>query len=336
MTKKDNNGELVYFAKSKGTFYIECGNAFLVQGNKEYKSFDYVNGPVLFDKNNNPVYTARDSANDYNDKSRIMIGNKEGITYSGNIYEYKITPSGKLVYVVSKVKGYNKGEDAVYENFIIVDGVESKHYNSVSNVTFTDWEVPVFTASNKDNKYFIVKGDKVISEKYDNIYDYTFMKDGSLAYIGSNFGNYEKQVPDNNFVHISGKEFGPYEFISMADYTSGKYILTDYNNNYAFVSGKLINPTEYIYKYTVTSNNGKSEEHDGIDIAKLINGKVVYISVDNINRVNYKNKYSLYIDNKLTADDYESIMDFYYDKSTGTLSFVAGKGNSFFLLEYKI
>jgi len=336
MTKKDNSGELVYFAKSKGNFYAERGNAFLVQGKKEYKPFDYVTGPVLFDKNNTPIYTASDSAKDLYYRTRIMIGNREGETFTGNIYEYKITPSGRLAYVVSKVKGYTKGEDAVYESFLVIDGAEGKHFNSISNVTFTGDDVPAFTASDKSNKYFVVKGDKIISEKYDNIYDYTFMKDGSLAYIGNNFGNYDKQVPDKNFVHILGKKYDSFDFITMADYTAGKYIVTDANDNFVFITSMLISPKDYIYKYTVISNKWKSDSYDFIDMAKLFNGIAVYVSGDLGGRRNYTYKYKLFIDNKPATDEYDNLRDPVYDKAAKILSFIGCRDKNFYLLEFKL
>lgn len=336
MTKKDNNGELVYFAKSKGNFYVERGNAFLVQGKKEYRSFDYVSGPVMFDNNNNPVYTASDSVKDYDSRTRIMIGNKEGESFTGNIYEYKLTPSGKLAYVVSKIKGYSKGEDPVYENFMVIDGEEGRHYNSLSNVTFSGNDVPAFTASDKSNKYFVVKGDKIISEKYDNIYDYTFMKDGSLSYVGNNFGNYDKQIPDKNFIYIYGKKYGPFEFVTMTDYNAGKYIITDANDNFVFITGTLINPKDYIYKYKVTTRSWESEPYDAIDMADIYNGKIVYVSGEFNDRTTFTYKYRLFIDNKPVTDYYDNIRDQYFDKQSGTLSFIGCKGKSLYLLEFKL
>ncbi|HEY3251795.1 MAG TPA: hypothetical protein VGK25_11815 [Ignavibacteria bacterium] len=332
MTKTDLNGELTYVAKSKGNFYTENGNTFLVQGSKEYKSFDYIFGPVLFDKNNNPVYVSSDSIGDYKYRSRMMLGSKESKSYNGNIYEYKFTPSGKLAYVLTRDKKINGGDS--YENILVIDGEEGKPYQSISNLTFTYGDVPVFTASNKNNKYFVVKDDKVISEKYDNIYDYRFFKDGSLSYIGNNFGDYEKQVPDKNYIYILGKKFGPYEFISMADYTAGKYILTDENDNYVFVSGKLIDRTNYYYKYKVTTNKWESPEYDFIDMVKMSNGKVIYVSGNYTDRTNYIYKYSLCINNMPVAEDYESISELIIDKNSGMISCIGCKNNSFYLLEF--
>lgn len=329
-TRLDNNGDLVYFAKSKGKFWVERGNAFLVQGKKEYKAFDYVSGPVLFDKNNTPVYTATDSVKEWDGRSRLMTGDKEGKAYLGYIYDVKITPSGKMAYVVSKPSG----ENAVNNSFVVIDGKEQKSYTGISNITFTSGDVPVFTASNKNNKYFVVKDDKVISAKYDNIYDYSFMNDGSLAYIGNDFGNYEKQVPDKHYVHILGKKYGPFEFVTMADYKSGKYILVDKNDNFAFVTGKLINPKDYVYKYKVTGNDWESREFDGIDNIMMVNGKVFYIGSEMIDRTNYTYKYKLYNNTKLIAEDYDLIMEPDYNAGTGKITSVARKGNSFYLLEY--
>jgi hypothetical protein len=336
MTKKDNNGDLVYFAKSKGTFYVERGNAFLVQGKKEYRSFDYVSGPVLFDKNNNPVYTASDSLKDSESRTRIMIGDKEGESFSGNIYEYKLTPSGKLAYVVSKVKGYSKGEDAVNESFLVIEGEEGKHYNSLSNVTFSAGGVVAFTASDKNNKFFVVKGEKIISEKYDNIYDYTFMKDGSLAYIGSNFGNYDKKIPDKNYVYILGEKYGPFEFVSMTDYNAGKYIVTDANDNFVFITSTLVNPADYIYKYKVIARGWESPLYDAIDMANIYNGRIVYVSGEINDRSPYTYKYRLFIDNKSVTESYDNIREPVFDKSTGMLSFIGCKDNNFYILEFKL
>lgn len=333
MVKKDNSGGLAYIAKSKGTFYTEKGNTFLVQGNKEYKSFDFVYGPAVFDKLNNPVYVASDSIGEYLYRSRLVVGNKEGQPYNGNIYEYKITPGGKISYVVSTQEPTQKKGEYKYESFLVLDEDESRRYSSISSLSFIEGDIPVFTASDKSGKYFVVKGDRKISEKYDNVYDYIFLSDGSLAYLSSNFGNYEKQIPDQNYVHILGKKYGPYEYVSMADYTTGKYILS-FEDKFAFVTGKLTSREDYSYKYKVITGEWESSEYEMIDQVKIINGKIFFVAGDMFDKTKYLYNYNLYIDNMLVADNYSSITDLTYDKIAGKVSCIGCKLNSFYLLEF--
>lgn len=335
MVKKDNAGQLAYIARSKGTFYSERGNTFVVHGSKEFKPYDYIYGPFIFDKSGNPVYVASDSIGENLYRSRVMSANKEGESYEGSIYDFKLSPSGKLFFVVSTQEPSSKKGEYVYENFLVSGKNESRKYNSVSDVRFVNGDIPVFTASNKSSKYFIVKGDKAISEKYESIYGYSILDDGSLAYIGSNYGNYDKNIPDRNFVHVYGKKYGPYEYVSMIDYTTGNYILT-HNNKFAFVSGKLTNKTEYTYKYKVTTGDWESSEFDAIDVVKLINGKSVFVAGNMFDKINYLYNYNLYIDNKLKADGYSAFLDLAYDKVSGKTSCIGCKGSSFYLFELDI
>ena len=335
MMKTDNNGELTYLAKGAGSFYAEKGNTFVVQGLKEYKSFDYVYGPVIFDKDNNPVYTASDSVGEYKYRTRLMTGNTEGKTYNGNIYEYKLTPSGKIAYVVSESRTVSGKSEEIYENFLVLDGKKGKKFSSISNIKFFGSDVPYFTASNSKNKYFIVRDDEIISEKYDNIYDFSLNSDGLAAYVGTNYSNYEKTDSYKNYVHIAGKKYGPYEFISMSDYTSGQYVLTDNKGNFAYVTGKLVNKDEYIYKYKVNSNRGEGTEHDAIDQIKMASGKIVYVGGTMFDKTNYRYRYILYIDNKPVAENYESIMNLEVDTKSGKVTCIGSKDKGFYFMEFK-
>jgi hypothetical protein len=304
-----------------------------VQGNKEYKSYDYVYGPILFDKMNNPVYVANDSLGEYTYRTRVMSGNIEGETFEGNIYDYKITPSGKIAYIVSTQRPGLKKDEFIYESYLVNNGEEGEYFSSVSNLTFNDNGVPSYIASDKNNKYFVVKADKKMSEKYDNILNYSYLGDGSLEYEAVNYGNYDKHIPDKYFVHVSGKNYGPFESISVADYSTGKYVLTD-NNKYAFITGRLTDRDKYLYKYKVITGEWESIEHDYIEDGRIINGKIMFVSSDLFDKENYISRYALYIDNKTAADDYSSLVFFDADKLSGKASYIGCKGNSFYLLEY--
>jgi hypothetical protein len=66
--------EPCYIAKSQGKFYETRGNTFVVNGDKEYKSFDWIYGPIDFDSDGNPLYVGQDSTAEYKYRSTLMRG----------------------------------------------------------------------------------------------------------------------------------------------------------------------------------------------------------------------------------------------------------------------
>lgn len=330
--KFDGSGTPCYIAKSEGKFYDERGNTFVVQGTKEYKSFDWIYGPLVFDSGNNPVYVGQDSTGEYKYRSTIMSGANAVKTLDGNIYNYLFSPSGKLAYVASTDYESGIGE-YVYQNRLIYDGKEGKVYNSVANVQFTSG-VPVYIASDKNNKYFVVKGASAITEKYDYIADFRLLPDGRFAYVGTKYGNYEKKIPDKNYVYIEGEKYGPYDIVSTSDWVTNTLVLGDKKGNYAYLTGKNTDRENYLYKYKVYTNKWKSKAFDNISEVNIINGKVIYFAGNQIKKDVYIYNYRLYVNNKPLGDSYSAFTDLEVDDA-GTMTFIASKSNNMYRVEVK-
>lgn len=330
-TKTDKDGNLIYIAKDKGKLYSERGNTFVVQGTNEYKKFDWVYGPILLDASNNPIYAGQDSAGEYIYRTTVMRGGDVIKTYDGTVYSYMFAPNGKLAYVVSPndPSGANAGG-----NFLVVDGKDSKKYNSVGMLKFTNGSVPLYSITDKKNKTVIIEGTEEASPKYDYFPDFGYLADGSMFWIGTTYGNYDAKKPDKNYVMVQEEKLGPYDFVYTSDWKTNTIILSDKKGNFAFVAGRNTDYDNYIYKYNVVSNNWKSDDFDAINETKLAGGKVFFFGGKQSNRGQYTYDYRLYVNNKPVGSQYSSITDVKVDAS-GKMTFLGARDNSIYSVEIK-
>jgi hypothetical protein len=329
--KMDANDVPVYIAKDNGKLYETRGNTFVVHGSNEYKKFDWVYGPIIFDKSNNPVYVGQDSTGEYLYRSTIMSGPNALKTYDGSIYTYSIMPNGKLAYVASLNATDPKDLNSGF-SMVVVDGKEGKKYNSVGTLKFSPSSEPIYTATDKKGKTTLIVGTETVSEKYDYIPDFGYLADGTLYYIGTNYGNYEKKQSDKNYVMVHDEISGPYDFTYTSDWATNTIVLSDKKGNYAYVAGKNIDYTNYIYKYNVITNNWTSDDFDIINDARIINGKVTFFSGTQKNKGEYIYTYRLHVNNKPVGNTYNSITEVKTDGS-GKLSFIASRDNNMYLVE---
>lgn len=323
----DKKGQFTYFAKSSGKFYEEKGNTFLVQGDKEYKKFDYLYVPILFTKDNEPVYISMDSvAGKY--IHRVMTGNKEGKAYDGGTYNLMFTQSGKLAYIAySQIPG----EENVFNTYIVLNGKEIASYRNLYNLSFFD-NKPLFTASNDDLNYFVVYGSKKMSESYPHISYNTILPDGELGYIALYWGDYERKIPDKVYVFLGDEKFGPFEGVMILDWKKSDYITADNEGNHAFLTQKCIDQTNYIYKQKLYANKFRSKEYSYIEHVNLYNGKFYYFGGD-YNPQTSISKYEFFCDKKLLSNVYEGIVDFNLDSEKGKIKFIGLKGKKFYLVD---
>lgn len=328
-TVPDKNGELTYIAKSRGKFYREKGDAFVVQGSKEYDKFDYVYGPLLFDKDNNPVYIGGDSSGSSLYPQRVMIGNNRGKIYDGGISDIKISPSGKLAYF-----GYvNVGNDKT-KTTLVLDGKEGKKYDYTMMLSFDPSGKPLYAASRNGEKYYVVWGDEESDDEYQSIFDLRVV-DGKLVYIGANYGDYEKKTPDKYYFHIGDDVKGPFNMIQMLDYTTGSYVELDGKGNYCYSASRLIDYDNYLYKQRVFVKDWKSKEFDYIPNVHLYKGKAVYNAGNMIDRERYTYKYKIYLGDKEISPEYDEIIDYKFNDN-GTITFVGLRGKKFYWVEMKL
>ncbi len=329
----DKNGALVYFAKDKGNFYVEKGNTFLVQGDKEYKKFDYLYGPIVIDNNNTPIYIGGDSAGGYIYPQRIVTGNTEGKTYTSGVSDIRFTPKGKLAYIASNVVNSDKG---IYESYLVIDGKESKHYRWINYLSFLADDTPVFFGNRGDNKPgVIVKGTEETETEYPDLYELKVLDNGEFSYVEVKYGNYEKKQKDRYRVVIGDEEFGPYDGMQSMYWNNGAYILTDKYGNYAFITMKLTDAVNYTYENRLYTNTAKSRTSEYFDNVYLFKGKALFTTSRLIDKINYVYDYSLYYGDKQIGSVYNSVNDFKLDEKSGTATFKASKGKDLYLVEVK-
>jgi hypothetical protein len=327
---RDKKGVFTYIARDKGRFYEEAGNTFVVQGDKEFKKYPYIYGPIVFDAGNNPIYIAADTGSIMYPQ-RIVSGDTEGKVYTGGIYDIKFTPSGKLAYIGYNVKNIDKG---TYDYFIVIDSKEGKKYSNIYNLSFPAGDEPYYVGF-KGEECYIVRGNKSDEYSYEGVYEYNITPTGKTAFLGVDYGDYEKKIKDKYFVHVGDDRLGPYDVVTVSDYMTGRYIVTDNSDNYAFITQKVKNPVDYIYSYRVITNKGKNDEHEYVDYLNLYNGKPLYIAYDNYDAASGKAEYKIYFDNKPVGVSYDGINEFKFDGNTGIASFYTTKNNGFYLVEMK-
>ncbi len=322
--------EPCYIAKSQGKFYETRGNTFVVNGDKEYKSFDWIYGPIDFDSDGNPLYVGQDSTAEYKYRSTLMRGADAINTVEGSIYNYAFTPQGKLYYIASGEKTAKDGSSVWFSN-LVIDGKKGKEYSSISSPVFSSKGELMFVAADKNNKYFVMNNNEVISGLYDYISEAKYMPNGKIAYIGVKYGNYDKNIPDKSYVVIDDEEFGPYNTVNTADWKSNSIILTDGKGGYAYLAGDLIDKKNYTYIYKVYTNNTESDSFDNISDLKYVNGKLVYFAGNMRNKGSYIYDYTLYVNNKKLGDTFSGYTDAVV--KDGVLSFIASKGNDLYYVE---
>jgi len=331
--KTDPAGNFCYIAKSSGSFYGDRGNTFIVQGDKEYRSFDWIYGPIEFTLAGEPLYVGQDSIGEWKYKATLMAGPKEIKTIDGSIYNYVYSPSGKLAYIASTDYQDKKG-DFIYSSNLVYDGKESKTYNNIGFIKFSSSGKPVFVATDKKNKNFVVQDGKQISDKFDYISDFAFLPNGKLAYAGTTYGDYEKKIADKSYVFVGDDKYGPFNIISTADWKTGSQIVTNAKGDFAFIAGQNIDYDNYIYKYWVVSSKFETPKFDNVLDLRLVNGKFIYLAGNLVQKDLYIYDYNVYVDNKKIGDTYSAYTDLSVDAS-GVVTFLASKGDNMYWVEVK-
>ena len=324
----DSKGNLVYVAKNGGNFDY-FGNAFVVQGVKEYKSYDRIDN-IILNKDEVPVYVGSDSA-DEGSPQRVVIGDKEASkTYGEGIYNAGITDDGKLYFIANEK---NKMTEA-YESFVVFDGKEGKRYPAINNLKILPGNKIFYITQAADDKSIIIIGNDEIKTGYSSVLDAKILPDGTLAYVGAIYGNYDKKEKDKMYVHIGKEKFGPYESVQTIDYVTGDYFKIDDNKNYMYITNHTNSKDEYITN--LITKTGKSPIFDGIQNPVLYKGKALYVASYITDKVNYYSKMRVYFDNKPISPEYDVINDFNFDDKTGVVSFTTLKGKEFFKVEIQL
>ena len=328
-TYEDSLGNIYYiareFADGKNSYFLVCGE-------KEFKKFTFVSPPLEFDKDNNPVYCASDEVAEYPMSSFVVKGNDViSRTFNRGVYEITFTPSGKVAFV-----GADTIQDGSYTNSLFVDGKEILTNASIMGVMFNKNDVPVYSSMDKDNNTYLMEGTKVISDKYSYIYDVKFSKSNKIYYLGTIYGDYEKNIPNKSYYVYGTKKYGPYEEMGNYEGQMTNCVIND-KGDFAFVASKLIKVKgeEYpLIKSFLVCNDWKSKEFSYISNLSTYKNDFYYLAgtpdnQGNDNSILYKN------DDKLT-DDYDTISELNIDTVKGIITFLAQKKNKVFYVEIKL
>ena len=329
---EDNAGNVVYTANDKGPLYDTKGSTFIVQGANEYKKFDNVYGPILFDNANNPVYIGADASAEGSSitPQRVMSGSTElSKTYTGWITDLQLTPQGKLAFIASDYI------DTTHSSYCaVVDGKETPKYNNVFNLTVSPAGEPVYSAQVGD-KYYVMKSDKKLTGGVANIVEYKLLPNGKLCYITAIYGDYNKGKTDKFYFYAGDEKSGPYDFLGYGDEGYGSNITTDDAGNFAYIASKLIDKKNYVYSYTAYSNKGNSDEFDSIGLLRMVKGKVFFSASNYTDKKNFIQTSRLYSNFEPVSKEYNSITTLNTNANDPVQYFTAAKGNEIYLLEVK-
>ena len=102
------------------------------------------------------------------------------------------------------------------------------------------------------------------------------------------------------------------------------------------VISKLVDKKDYIYENSVITNNGQSEGFNIVEGSKLYKGKAYFAGYKTYDKKNYLSRGKFYGDLQPLTKEYDFMYDYKYDEASGTVGFVAGKGNEIYYVEIKL
>jgi hypothetical protein len=323
----DKTDNFIYIAKDTGSFMYP-GGTFVVNGDKKYQSFYYVYN-LSVDEKGNVIYIGTDSSFDESPQ-KVMSGDEAiSKTYRAGISNLGFTADGKIYFVANE----RKKQSDEYESFVVLNGKEGKHYQSIDNIKVLTNNELLYAVQQTSEHSAVVKANKEFPLKQPFVMNAEILKDGRLSYIGVIYGNYDKKIKDKYYLYIDDDEFGPYDGMQPLDYVNMDYLLSDKNGNYVFLANEIRNFTDY-YSALFTSD-WKSEYFDNIQDVSLYNGKPLYTVMKITDKVNYISKYRIYYGGKPISPEYDSISDYKFDEKTGLISFITTKGKEVLKVEIK-
>lgn len=364
----DKNGTLSYIAKYGGKFYEIEGREFVVQGDKEYKEFEYVSSPLQFSSSNLPVYVSTDKINDSKYVYSLVVGNdiqkaykdkaktKAADEFSGGIYDIKV--DGNNISYTGAVMLVNPPDDyesAMMKSAIVSNGIQGKSYYDMGEVKGTANKYLVaYRDGRKSKNYALIlkngsSSEVVSDEPYNAISDYGFDPSGKVYYVGVNYGDYEKKIKDTYAVYRDGQKIGTYDGLIYQMTPKGQYSFFKFGKNgkYALIA----NDVNYEVTSEVSYYNTTYLILNGEVIKPQFNGGKGFGFIDNLyftndNRLFYvggtydevslmSNMY-LMVDGKQLDKMYNSILNLQFDESTNTVTFRGNRGNTIYDVTVKL
>ena len=325
-TIEDNLGNICYIARES----VDGKNYYcLVQGEKEFKKFAYVTGPIVTDKDNIPYYSASNNFTDEFPTDQMVVKGNEIISknFSKGIYDLSFTPSGKLVYT-----GIDSLMNGISQSTLFIDGNAYITSQSIWGMIFKSDDTPIYFSSESDTVTYLFDGTKKISDAYSYISDLKISKNGIISYMGTINGDYEKNIPSLTYYIFGNKKLGPFENIAMNEETPD---LTSVNENgdyaYTATESKKGKDGELNTKYYIIGKDWKSSKYDYI--SDLMNYKNDFYFVGNIYNSNGNSKNVLCKNGKVIVNDYDTFTGIKLNPEKGTISFLGQKGKSVNIVE---
>lgn len=364
---KNRNNELSYIAKKGGKFYENNGNEFVVSGSKVYNSFQSAHPPILFSKNNEPVYYCSDSISPDKYKYYVVSGNKiqkytdinknkkSEPVFGNGISDLQISPDGSISYigyselVIKKSKNNTEGNDEYFTKSYYVKNGEARElgYN-LGTVKFKSDGSLLYTAiadiKKKDNLLIESNGDsRIIQNKeiFDYIYDYGYTPDGKIYYFGQNNSSDDSKTEFETKFFIGNEMKGKYDNF-VFQYSDDNYSILkfDTKKNYAFVTERFKdysdrNQSVYVnnkllpFPGTLISGVKNFTGISGLCYTK--NDKLLFFGeYENDNSESFK---EIYIDNISAGRQYSSIGNYSNNEEGNQITFLATRDKSIYLVK---
>ncbi|MEO8446554.1 MAG: hypothetical protein ABI528_03620 [bacterium] len=358
---KNNNGELSYIAKLGGRFYERVGNEFVVSGTQEYDKFEMVSVPLQFNVMNEPVYSAGDSVSESKYDYFLVLGNKKLPAYLTSDkskrppqFGYGLTDikligenglsyfgSSEVIIPAVKIKPGEEAYDQYFSNtYFVKDGMAYELGYNTHPVKYSDKGDMLYSGiadlKKKDCLLMMNYGESrlILSrKKFDDVYDYGFAPNKEIYYVGQNYGDFEKNIPNESFLFLGDKLLGKYEYVSYQDEGINSGVLKfDALGNYAFVADEKIDSITYSSNVYV---NGKRLPFPGSEISGTStfgfiswlmyskNNVLFYIGDVYSDPVTYISKKEVYAGNKSLGKIYNVISNFIYDPVKNEINFTA-------------
>jgi len=315
----DLKGNLCYIATKAEN---DVTYSLVVQGSKEYDKCFNARGPVVFNDNNVPVYAASDKYDENYMAHNIFTGNEKGKFYAADLNNVTISPSGKIAFIATETVN-----DTEYTSYVVCDGKEGKRYENVYYLLFTTDEKPVYAAT-KDSKTFVVIGSEEQKDSYSNITELLISPGGQIYYVGENDLMKDSMEYSENYFHINGKVFGPYNYITYSFEEIPNLLFFDDKDNYAYLaSDDAISNDDSVF-YKLYTNKWQSDSYTFIDFVNFYEGNTYYTTYrynPDLSNV-YKNK------TKLTGD-YQAINNYKFKADDGEISFVGLKNHTYYYVK---
>ncbi len=328
-TYEDNLGNICYVAKEiigGKNFY------FLVQGDKEYDKFAYINYSVIFDNANVPYYSATDNFDEEYPQEAYLIKGNEKISrkHLRGVNDISFTPTGKLVYT-----GSDTLPNGTFKSTLFIDGNEYITAGSIWGIMFYNDDTPYYYISDENANATLYKGKTKISDTYSYINEFSVNKSGLISFVGTIYGDYEKNIPNKSYYVIGDKKFGPYQDYIIGEHEPNFLEVSD-NGNYAYTATetKKGKEGELIYKYYLNGKDWKTPKFEYInELTSYKNDFYFYGTNYNANGISEN---VFYKNDKVIADDYESVYNVKFNKEKGLMTFLGQKGKEVYFVEIKL